>query len=330
MAISRHGINRGDSGPLLSASFEETVEVLFKSAIFARKDDVDGVTPNIMLGQLAHVGTGVSDLLLDSAQLEHAVELEAPDQQQNASLREWGDASPDAAPGQAPAMTPYASSPAGLYGASPARGGATRRVGDAAFSPTVGGISSVLSPVHGASPIYGASPAYGGVASPVYGGGVASPAYSPTVGRRVPVLAPPEASDWSFLPHSHPPIARRALRQPPAPQKGLRDTPSFREGPRLSSSLAHWSFKHRYSPTVLSCVVVLHHESSKSLTFVPTQSPAYSPTSPALVSQRRQSLHSYRIYRLRLLTVSFLTGAAPHVHVPCLACGLAGLAQRFK
>ena len=87
MAISRHGINRGDSGPLLSASFEETVEVLFKSAIFARKDDVDGVTPNIMLGQLAHVGTGVSDLLLDSAQLEHAVELEAPDQQQNASLR---------------------------------------------------------------------------------------------------------------------------------------------------------------------------------------------------------------------------------------------------
>ena len=92
------------------------------------------------------------------------------------------------------------------------------------FSPTVGGISSVLSPVHGASPIYGASPAYGGVASPVYGGGVASPAYSPTVGRRVPVLAPPEASDWSFLPHSHPPIARLALRQPPAPQKGLRDT----------------------------------------------------------------------------------------------------------
>ena len=109
------------------ASFEETVEVLFKSAIFARKDDVDGVTPNIMLGQLAHVGTGVSDLLLDSAQLEHAVELEAPDQQQNASLREWGDASPDAVPGQAPAMTPYASSPAGLYGASPARGGATPR-----------------------------------------------------------------------------------------------------------------------------------------------------------------------------------------------------------
>ena len=178
MAISRHGINRGDSGPLLSASFEETVEVLFKSAIFARKDDVDGVTPNIMLGQLAHVGTGVSDLLLDSAQLEHAVELEAPDQQQNASLREWGDASPDAVPGQAPAMTPYASSPAGLYGASPARGGATPGWGDAAFSPTVGGISSVLSPVHGASPIYGASPAYGGVASPVYGGGVASPAYS--------------------------------------------------------------------------------------------------------------------------------------------------------
>mgnify|MGYP003306334350 CR=1 FL=1 len=32
-----------------------------------------------MLGQLAHVGSGVCDLLLDAEQLQHAVELEAPD-----------------------------------------------------------------------------------------------------------------------------------------------------------------------------------------------------------------------------------------------------------
>ena len=134
-----------------------------------------------MLGQLAHVGTGVSDLLLaDSAQLEHAVELEAPDQQQ-ATLREWGDASPEGAvPTQAPAMTPYASSPAGLSsGASPARGGATPGWGDAAFSPywSVGSLPSCRR-CTARRHVYGASPAYGGVASPVYGGGVASPAYS--------------------------------------------------------------------------------------------------------------------------------------------------------
>ena len=236
MAISRHGINRGDSGPLLSASFEETVEVLFKSAIFARKDDVDGVTPNIMLGQLAHVGTGVSDLLLDSAQLEHAVELEAPDQQQNASLREWGDASPEAVPGQAPAMTPYASSPAGLYGASPARGGATPGWGDAAFSPTVRW--HIFRPIAGARRVAHLRGVAGvrrrGVAG-VWRWGCES-AYSLLVRSSV---APPDSSDWSFLPHSHPPIARLALRQPPAPQKGYL---FYGEGPRSSSSLAHWSF----------------------------------------------------------------------------------------
>ena len=227
--------------PLLSASFEETVEVLFKSAIFARKDDVDGVTPNIMLGQLAHVGTGVSDLLLDSAQLEHAVELEAPDQQQNASLREWGDASPDAVPGQAPAMTPYASSPAGLYGASPARGGATPGWGDAAFSPTVGGISSVLSPVHGASPIYGASPAYGGVASPVYGGGVASPAYS-----CVP------ASGLNQTPRVGS-LTVRSLRRPTSPAYSWR--PSVLTQSSASARIADSFFPRRPTSPAYSCVL---------------------------------------------------------------------------
>ena len=69
MAISRHGINRGDSGPL-PVSFLRGGSRGALQERDLREDDVDGVTPNIMLGQLAHVGTGVSDLLLDSAQLE--------------------------------------------------------------------------------------------------------------------------------------------------------------------------------------------------------------------------------------------------------------------
>ena len=74
MAVSRHGINRGESGPLLRASFEETVEVLMQSAMFSQVDVLNGVTENIMLGQLARVGTGMVDLLLDFDKLKGAMD----------------------------------------------------------------------------------------------------------------------------------------------------------------------------------------------------------------------------------------------------------------
>lgn len=38
MAITRHGINRNDSGPFLKCSFEETVDQLYASAIFSEID----------------------------------------------------------------------------------------------------------------------------------------------------------------------------------------------------------------------------------------------------------------------------------------------------
>ena len=55
MAITRHGINRVDNGPMLRSSFEETVEILMEAAMFAESDNLKGVTDNIMLGQLAMV-----------------------------------------------------------------------------------------------------------------------------------------------------------------------------------------------------------------------------------------------------------------------------------
>ena len=76
MAIDRHGINRVDSGPLLRCSFEETVDMLMDSACFAEEDVLVGVTENILLGQLAKVGTGDMDMLLDEKKvIEGAVEL---------------------------------------------------------------------------------------------------------------------------------------------------------------------------------------------------------------------------------------------------------------
>jgi DNA-directed RNA polymerase beta' subunit len=63
MQLSRHGINRVETGPLVRCSFEETIDTLFDAAIFGEFDNVVGVTPNVMLGQLCPVGTGTMDIL---------------------------------------------------------------------------------------------------------------------------------------------------------------------------------------------------------------------------------------------------------------------------
>jgi DNA-directed RNA polymerase II subunit RPB1 len=69
MAITRHGINRADTGALMRASFEETVEILMDAAAAGELDDCRGVSENIMLGQLAPLGTGEFDALLDEKML---------------------------------------------------------------------------------------------------------------------------------------------------------------------------------------------------------------------------------------------------------------------
>ncbi|KAF7340221.1 DNA-directed RNA polymerase subunit [Mycena venus] len=58
MAITRHGINRADTGALMRCSFEETVEILMEAAAVGEKDDCHGVAENVMFGQMAPMGTG--------------------------------------------------------------------------------------------------------------------------------------------------------------------------------------------------------------------------------------------------------------------------------
>jgi DNA-directed RNA polymerase beta' subunit len=71
VSFTRHGLARSDAGFLARCSFEETVEVLFNAALFGDRESVQhrGVTSNIMLGQLAPVGTGMCDVILDTAAL---------------------------------------------------------------------------------------------------------------------------------------------------------------------------------------------------------------------------------------------------------------------
>jgi DNA-directed RNA polymerase beta' subunit len=65
MSIDRHGINKSDRGPLPKCSFEETVDMLAKAAIFGELDKLNGVSSNIMFGQEVPCGTGMVDVLFD-------------------------------------------------------------------------------------------------------------------------------------------------------------------------------------------------------------------------------------------------------------------------
>jgi DNA-directed RNA polymerase II subunit RPB1 len=49
-AITRHGINRVDSGALRKCSFEETVEILLEASFHSEIDYLTGVTENIIMG----------------------------------------------------------------------------------------------------------------------------------------------------------------------------------------------------------------------------------------------------------------------------------------
>ena len=73
MAITRHGINRADTGALMRCSFEETVEILLEAAACGELDDCRGVSENVMLGQLAPLGTGEMEVFLDQKMLDTVI-----------------------------------------------------------------------------------------------------------------------------------------------------------------------------------------------------------------------------------------------------------------
>merc|ERR1712186_104596 len=75
MAITRHGINRQDTGALMRCSFEETVDVLMEASAHAEADPMRGVSENIIMGQLPRMGTACFDLLLDAEQCKHGIEI---------------------------------------------------------------------------------------------------------------------------------------------------------------------------------------------------------------------------------------------------------------
>ena len=84
MPTSRQGINKGDNGPLAKMSFEDTTEQIMKAGMFGDKDNLKGVSANIMMGQVVPCGTGNFTVLLDEEIIkknikEHGEEEEVDD-----------------------------------------------------------------------------------------------------------------------------------------------------------------------------------------------------------------------------------------------------------
>ncbi|KAK9808301.1 hypothetical protein WJX73_009827 [Symbiochloris irregularis] len=246
MSITRNGINRTEAGPLGRASFEETVDILFRAAVYGEHDDMRGISENIIMGQLAPTGTGAFDLMLDGDMLQDACEVEvAPDQ-----LSGYWDAM--RTPGHN--MTPGRSTP----GQTPSR-----------MSPSNFMSPNAYSPFHGDM---GFSPGPRNVFSP--GPGSASPGYQP----RSPGYQPQSPGYSPTSPGYSPTSPGYSPTSPSYSPTSPRYSPT---SPAYSpTSPAYSPTSPGYSPTSPSYSPTSPSYSPTSPAYSPT-SPAYSPTSPA-------------------------------------------------
>ena len=256
MAVSRHGINMGESGTMLRASFEDTVEVFMNSAAFSHHDMLTGVTENIMLGQLGKLGSGMVDLLMDHEKLAGAMDTLGQSAVFDGSESERGD--PD-----------YADA---VRAITPRGGSLSQWGGDSNMTPYngAGGFTPAFATPHGESTPYtspySSSPNYVQAASPTYiamspnRGAItaASPHYSPTSPAYSPTSPAYSPTSPAYSPTS-------PAYSPTSPAYSP-TSPAYSPTSGSPTSPAYSPTSPAYSPT--------------SPAYSPT-SPAYSPTSPA-------------------------------------------------
>uniref|UniRef100_A0A2K5YAY0 DNA-directed RNA polymerase subunit n=1 Tax=Mandrillus leucophaeus TaxID=9568 RepID=A0A2K5YAY0_MANLE len=249
MAITRHGVNRQDTGPLMKCSFEETVDVLMEAAAHGESDPMKGVSENIMLGQLAPAGTGCFDLLLDAEKCKYGMEI------------------PTNIPGLGAA---------GRSGMTP---------GAAGFSPSAASDASGFSP--GYSPAWSptpGSPGSPGPSSPYIPspGGAMSPSYSPTSPAyepRSPGGYTPQSPSYSPTSPSYSPTSPSY--SPTSPNYSPTSPSYSPTSPSYSPTSPSYSpTSPSYSPTSPSYSPTSPSYSPTSPSYSPT-SPSYSPTSPS-------------------------------------------------
>ncbi|KAJ7480001.1 DNA-directed RNA polymerase II, subunit 1 [Mycena galericulata] len=263
MAITRHGINRSDTGALMRCSFEETVEILMEAAAVGEKDDCHGVAENVMFGQMAPMGTGAFEVALDIDMLKDAiVDHRLPVQSMLAAQADGG-----MTPGQV-AMTPYDTN-------SPVWQDGVFKGDQASFSPLAANGSDDGPNFISFQPGWGQTPVGAGGMSPGPQYSPSSPnMYSPTSPGYVPQSPFAGAtSPFGTSPYATSPFYDRGVRGPTSPTY----SPT---SPMILASPGYSPASPRYSPTSPSFSPASPRYSPQSPSFSPT-SPRYSPTSPS-------------------------------------------------
>ncbi|KAM8794266.1 DNA-directed RNA polymerase II subunit RPB1 [Eudromia elegans] len=287
MAITRHGVNRQDTGPLMKCSFEETVDVLMEAAAHGESDPMKGVSENIMLGQLAPAGTGCFDLLLDAEKCKHGMEIPSalPGLGAGAATGMFFGSAPSPMGGMSPAMTPWNQGATPAYGAWSPSVGTGMTPGGAGFSPSAASDASGFSP--GYSPAWSptpGSPGSPGPSSPYIPspGGAMSPSYSPTSPAyepRSPGGYTPQSPSYSPTSPSYSPTSPSY--SPTSPNYSPTSPSYSPTSPSYSPTSPSYSpTSPSYSPTSPSYSPTSPSYSPTSPSYSPT-SPSYSPTSPS-------------------------------------------------
>jgi len=271
MAITRHGINRADTGALMRCSFEETVEILMEAAAVGEKDDCYGVAENILFGQMAPMGTGAFDITLDKKLLMDVV-IDS----------HIGAMMPMDDNGMTPAlaMTPYdeARSPRGT----------DFKIDAAVFSPLAASGASDEPSNFNYLAGFGQSPMGAGSGGMSPGGGYSPSSPNATYSPTSP-FAPTSPYGAATSPYGTSPFFDRSRMGPTSPSYSPTSpsmnltSPAFSpSSPRYSPTSPSFSpASPRYSPTSPSFSPASPRYSPTSPSFSPT-SPRYSPTSPAL------------------------------------------------
>ncbi|CAO2828701.1 unnamed protein product [Amaranthus hypochondriacus] len=275
MAITRHGINRNATGPLMRCSFEETTGILLDAAVYAESDYLRGVSENIILGKLAPIGTGGCSLYLNEEMLRHAVEIQLPSDVESSEL------------GMTPAQSPISGTPyhdgmmSPSYLFSPNLRRSTINDTIAAFSPSLSRMA--FSPA--ASPYSPASLTYS-LRSPRYS--PTSSTYSPTSPSYSFTSPSYNSTSPSYNPNS-PSYSLTSLSYSPTSPAYSPSSPAYNPSSPVYSptSPAYSPSSPVYSPTSPAYSPTFPSYNPTSASYSPTSaayrpsSPAYSPTPPA-------------------------------------------------
>ncbi|KAL4220549.1 DNA-directed RNA polymerase II subunit RPB1 [Mactra antiquata] len=289
MAITRHGINRQETGALARCSFEETVDILMEAAAHSEQDPMKGVSEAIMLGQLARIGTGCFDLLLDAEKCKYGMEIPT-----NVGAGMMGGvgtgmffgAAGSPTQGMSPQMTPWQQSATPGYASAWSPGvGSGMTPGAAGFSPSAAsesGYSPGYSPAWSPQPGSPSSPMSPYIPSPR---GAMSPSYSPTSPSYIPSSpamsggGTPQSPGYSPTSPSYSPTSPGY--SPTSPNYSPTSPSYSPTSPSYSPTSPSYSpTSPSYSPTSPSYSPTSPSYSPTSPSYSPT-SPSYSPTSPS-------------------------------------------------